>query len=233
MINIRRADDRGLANLGWLLSRHTFSFGGYYDPEFMGYGPLRVINEDRVEPGRGFARHSHQDMEILSWVLEGALRHEDSIGTGAVIVPGEMQRMTAGTGITHSEFNDSGYEPVHFLQIWIIPSTTRLQPGYEQKSFSGEPGNALHLVASGDSRNASVHIHQDADVYVARLSAGTQVSHRFKPGRLGWLQVARGSVELEGQLLKQGDGAAIADVPAVTLKAGDAAEVLLFDMATQ
>lgn len=231
MIKVRRADERGLANFGWLNSRHTFSFGSYHDPEFMGYGPLRVINEDWVEPGRGFGRHSHQDMEILSWVLEGALQHKDSIGTGAVIRPGEMQRMTAGTGISHSEFNDSGKEPVHFLQIWIIPSKQGLAPGYEQRSFTQELANNLCLVASGNGRNGSVLIHQDVDVYVARLTSGTEVRHRFAPSRLGWIQVARGSVELLGETLKRGDGATLGSVAEIKLYAAADAEVLMFDMA--
>lgn len=175
----------------------------------MGHGPLRVINEDRVQPGQGFAQHSHQGMEILSWVLEGALQHRDSLGTGVLIRPGEMQRMTAGSGITHSEFNASDKELVHFLQIWIIPAQVGLQPGYEQKSFSNEVNNKLHLVASGDAREGSVLVHQDADVYVARLASGTELSYPFKPGRLGWIQIARGSIKVDGQALERGDGAAL------------------------
>jgi len=230
MISIRRSNERGLADFGWLKSRHTFSFGNYHDGNFMGFGPLRVINEDRVEPGRGFGQHSHQNMEIISWVLDGALQHKDSLGTGAVIVPGEMQRMTAGTGITHSEFNNSATAEVHFLQIWIIPARQGLQPGYEQRNFSDSLGDRLRLIASSDARDGSVLIHQDVDLYGARLPADAKVTHAFKPARIGWLQVARGSVDLNGQTLEQGDGAALADVADITIDALEAAEVLLFDM---
>jgi redox-sensitive bicupin YhaK (pirin superfamily) len=231
MIRVRRSAERGYVDFGWLKSRHTFSFGNYHDEKFMGFGPLRVINEDRVEPGRGFGQHSHQNMEILSWVLDGALAHKDSIGTGAVIVPGEMQRMTAGIGIAHSEFNNSSKERVHFLQIWILPAAQNLKPGYEQRNFSGKLENRLLLVASADGRAGSVLIHQDVDLYAARLAADAHISHQFKTGRLGWMQVARGSVELNGQALKQGDGAAIADLAEISLDALEDAEVLLFDMA--
>jgi len=230
MIRILRSADRGYADFGWLKSRHTFSFGNYHDGKHMGFGPLRVINEDRVEPGRGFGQHSHQNMEILSWVLDGALAHKDSIGTGAIIVPGEMQRMTAGTGIAHSEFNNSSTEPVHFLQIWILPATPGLKPGYEQRSFSANLDGRLLLVASADGRDKSVLIHQDVDLYVARFAADAQLAHQFRPGRIGWLQVARGSVELEGQSLEQGDGASIEDLSAIGIEALEDAEVLLFDM---
>jgi len=233
MITIRRSAERGDADFGWLKSRHTFSFGNYQDDKFMGYGPLRVINEDRVEAGRGFGQHSHRNMEILSWVLEGALQHKDSIGTGAVIVPGEMQRMTAGTGIAHSEFNNSDKEGVHFLQIWILPSKQGLKPGYEQKSFSQELGNRLRLVASSDGRDGSVLVHQDVDVYVARSTSGTLIEHSFKTSRMGWLQVARGTVELNEQSLAQGDGAALSDLSEIRIKAIADAEFLLFDMTTQ
>ena len=231
MIRIRRSAERGYADFGWLKSRHTFSFGNYHDDRNMGFGPLRVINEDRVEAGRGFGQHSHQNMEILSWVLDGALAHKDSIGTGAIIVPGEMQRMTAGTGIAHSEFNNSSSEPVHFLQIWILPATQGLKPGYEQRSFSAKLDGNLLLVASMDGRDKSVLIHQDVDLYVARIAADVELAHRFEPGRIGWLQVARGSVELDGQSLEQGDGAAIDGVSSINVEALETAEVLLFDMA--
>jgi len=231
MISIRRSAERGYADFGWLKSRHTLSCANYHDDKHMGFGPLRVINEDRVEPGRGFGQHSHQNMEILSWVLDGALAHKDSIGTGAVIVPGEMQRMTAGTGIAHSEFNNSGTEPVHFLQIWILPAAQGLKPGYEQRSFSAKLDGGLLLVASADGRDKSVLIHQDVDLYVARVAADAQLSHAFRPGRIGWLQVARGSVELDGQSLEQGDGAAIEDLAGIRIEALEDAEVLLFDMA--
>jgi redox-sensitive bicupin YhaK (pirin superfamily) len=231
MIRIRRSAERGYADFGWLKSRHTFSFGNYHDDRFMGFGPLRVINEDRVEPGRGFGQHSHQNMEILSWVLEGALAHKDSIGTGAVIVPGEMQRMTAGTGIAHSEFNNSSKELVHFLQIWILPAQQGLKPGYEQRNFAAKLDGKLLLVASANGRDDSVLIHQDVDLYAARLAADAQVTHAFKAGRLGWLQVARGSVEVDGQALEQGDGAAIDDLAQIRIEALEDAELLLFDMA--
>lgn len=233
MIRIRRSAERGYADFGWLKSRHTFSFGNYQDDQFMGFGPLRVINEDRVEPGRGFGQHSHQNMEILSWVLDGELAHKDSIGTGAVIVPGEMQRMTAGTGIAHSEFNNSSNERVHFLQIWILPARQGLQPGYEQRSFSEKLGGKLLLVASADGRDGSVLIHQDVGLYVARPALDAQLSHQFKPGRIGWVQVARGSIELNGQALEQGDGAAIDDVAQIQIEALEDAELLLFDMAAR
>jgi len=231
VIRIRRSAERGYADFGWLKSRHTFSFGNYHDDKHMGFGPLRVINEDRVEPGRGFGQHSHQNMEILSWVLDGALAHKDSIGTGAIIVPGEMQRMTAGTGIAHSEFNNSSKEPVHFLQIWILPAAQGLKPGYEQRSFSEKLRGDLLLVASADGRDNSVLIHQDVDLYVARIGTDARLAHQFRPGRIGWLQVARGSIELDGQSLEQGDGAAIEDLSAIKIEALEDAEVLLFDMA--
>jgi quercetin 2,3-dioxygenase len=234
MIRIRRSAERGHADFGWLKSRHTFSFGNYHDDRFMGFGPLRVINEDRVEPGRGFGQHSHQNMEILSWVLDGALAHKDSIGTGAVIVPGEMQRMTAGTGIAHSEFNNSASERVHFLQIWILPAKQGLTPGYEQRSFAEKlRDGGLLLVASADGRDGSVLIHQDVDLYVARPAADAQLSHPFKSGRIGWVQVARGSIEIDGQSLEQGDGAAIDDVAQLRIEALEDAELLLFDMAAR
>lgn len=231
MIRIRRSAERGYADFGWLKSRHTFSFGNYHDDKYMGFGPLRVINEDRVEPGRGFGQHSHQNMEILSWVLDGALAHKDSIGTGAVIVPGEMQRMTAGTGIAHSEFNNSSKDLVHFLQIWILPAQQGLKPGYEQRNFGAKLDGKLLLVASGNGRDDSVLIHQDVDLYAARLTSDAQVTHAFKPGRLGWLQVARGSIEVDGQALEQGDGAAIDGLAQIRIEALDDAELLLFDMA--
>jgi quercetin 2,3-dioxygenase len=232
MIRIRRSGERGYADFGWLKSRHTFSFGNYLDDSFMGHGPLRVINEDRVEAGRGFGAHSHRDMEILSWVLEGALAHKDSIGTGAVIKPGELQRMTAGTGITHSEFNHSSENGVHFLQIWIVPARQGLKPGYEQRDFSEKLDDTLRLVASGDGRDKSVLIHQDANLYIARPAAGARLAHEFEAGRLGWIQVARGGIELNGQPLKQGDGAAIDNIAELEIEALEDAELLLFDMAS-
>lgn len=232
MVRIRPSGERGVADFGWLKSRHTFSFGHYYDPEFMGHGPLRVINEDRVTPGRGFGAHSHADMEILSWVLSGSLEHRDSIGSTASILPGELQRMSAGTGITHSEYNGSRTEPVHFLQIWIIPEEEGLRPGYEQRRFEdADLANRLKRVASGDGREGSVRIHQDAELYIGRLAAGTELVHPFKPRRLGWVQLAKGTIELDGQALEQGDGAAIDNAKSVRIRATADAEVLLFDLA--
>ncbi|HUS24606.1 MAG TPA: pirin family protein [Candidatus Binatia bacterium] len=229
MIRIRRSDDRGLAEFGWLTSRHTFSFGHYHEPQFMGHGALRVVNEDRVAPGKGFGAHSHRDMEILSWVLEGALEHKDSLGTTSRIVPGELQRMSAGTGVTHSEFNASPREPVHFLQIWIIPAKEGIAPGYEQRRFD-DLESGLRLVASGTPRDGALRIHQDAELYVARLAAGGTAAHRYREGRLGWLQVARGAASVGGERLAQGDGAAIEDEAELRIAAQGPAEILLFDL---
>ncbi len=235
MITIRPAGDRGRASFGWLDSRHSFSFGHYYDPAHMGFGPLRVINEDRVRPGQGFGRHGHSDMEIISYVLDGALEHKDSIGTGSIIRPGDVQRMSAGTGVEHSEYNASPTDPVHFLQIWILPEEDGLEPGYEQKSFgTSEKRGQLRLVGSRDGRDGSVTIHQDVDLYAALLADGESVSHALLPGRRGWLQVARGDVELNGQALAAGDGAAIASATgeplALDIAGREDAEILLFDM---
>ena len=232
MIAIRPAEARGAANLGWLDSRHTFSFGEYHDPRHMGFGPLRVINEDRVQPGKGFGTHGHQNMEIISYVLEGALEHKDSIGTGSVIRPGDVQRMSAGSGIRHSEFNPSEKEPVHFLQIWLMPEKDGIAPGYEQKTFSRQDkeGN-LRLIASRDGRDGSVVIHQDASVYASIPGAGKTVELALAPQRLGWVQVARGAAEIEGKKLKAGDGVAITDQTSVAIKAAtDDTEVLVFDL---
>jgi len=227
----RRSADRGLADFGWLKSRHTFSFGDYHDPAHMGFGPLRVINEDRVAPGEGFGKHPHRDMEILSWVLEGTLEHKDSLGTGAKIQPGELQRMTAGTGVTHSEFNGSHTDPVHFLQIWVIPARTGLTPGYEQRSFpTQELSNQWRLLASGNPRNGAITIHQDVELYAARLGAGQRLDHMTSPGRKLWLQVARGGVETDGDVLRAGDGAAWSDATSIQIGAKEDAELLLFDM---
>jgi quercetin 2,3-dioxygenase len=232
MITLRPAQERGAANFGWLDSRHTFSFGNYYDPNHMGFADLRVINEDKVLPAQGFGTHGHRDMEIISYVLEGALEHKDSIGTGSVIRPGDVQRMSAGTGIQHSEFNASETEPVHFLQIWILPAQKGIEPGYEQKTFTeAEKRGRLRLVGSRDGRDGSITIHQDVNLYAAVLQAGEEVRYPLPTGRVAWLQVARGAVHLNDQLLSAGDGAAIAQEDLVTLR-GDsrAAEVLLFDM---
>ena len=231
MITIRRSDERGHADHGWLVSRHTFSFADYHDPAHMGFGPLRVINEDRVAPGQGFGRHGHRDMEILSYVLDGALEHKDSIGTGSVIRPGDVQRMSAGTGIQHSEFNSSQRDPVHFLQIWILPERGGIAPGYEQKTFNLERSGSLALVAGREGRDGALTIHQDADVYAGRLTAGDRVTHMLRDGRLGWLQVARGEVTLNGNGLAAGDGAAIEKETELVIESLTPAEVLLFDMA--
>jgi quercetin 2,3-dioxygenase len=228
----RRAADRGNADFGWLKSRHTFSFGNYFDEKFMGFGPLRVINEDRVVPGAGFGTHSHRDMEIISWVLEGTLEHKDSLGTGALIRPGELQRMTAGTGVTHSEFNASSTEPVHFLQIWIIPEREGLSPGYEQKSFStADLLDQWRLVASNTPRDGAVKIHQDVQLYVSRLSTPRELEHMPAANRQIWLQVARGSIVVDDETLIAGDGAAWTSSEKIKVRANDNAELLLFDMA--
>jgi quercetin 2,3-dioxygenase len=232
MIAVRHAAERGTANLGWLDSRHTFSFGHYYDPDHMGFGALRVINEDRVRPGAGFDTHGHQDMEIISYVLEGALEHKDSIGTGSVIRPGDVQVMSAGTGIRHSEFNHSKSEPVHFLQIWVLPDRSGLPPRYDQKSFpTSEKRDRLRLVGSPDGRDGSIVIHQDAEIYDALLSGGHAVTHALKPGRKGWIQVVGGAVEVNGKAAVAGDGVAVEDeaVLSITSRA-DQSEVLVFDL---
>jgi redox-sensitive bicupin YhaK (pirin superfamily) len=229
MITVRPAKERGHENHGWLDTHHTFSFAGYHDPKHMGFRALRVINEDRVDPESGFPPHSHRDMEIISYVLAGALGHQDSMGNGSVIRPGDVQRMSAGTGVTHSEWNSSKDESVHFLQIWIIPSARGIAPGYEQKSI-GDRRNELVLVASPDGRDGSVTIHQDAALLVARLDGGRQVTHGLQKGRHAWVQVVRGKVELGNTLLGSGDGAALSDEPALTLTAREPAEVLVFDL---
>ncbi len=233
MLTLRRAEERGRANFGWLDSRHTFSFGHYFDPDHMGFGPLRVINDDRVAPGGGFPTHAHSDMEIISYVLEGALEHKDSIGTGSVIRPGDVQRMSAGTGIRHSEFNASRSEPVHFLQIWILPDKEGLAPGYQQKTFTAEAKRGkLRLVGSRDGRDGSVTIHRDVDLYASVLADGESATHPLHPGRGAWIQVARGSVVLDGQKLHAGDGAGRETAGAISLAGKSAeAEILLFDMA--
>ena len=232
MITVRQSQARGNANFGWLDSKHTFSFGSYYDANHMGFGSLRVINEDEVQPGKGFGTHSHQDMEIISYVLDGELEHKDSIGNGSVIRPGDVQRMSAGTGIAHSEFNASATEPVHFLQIWIIPEKAGIAPSYEQKHFSAdEKQGKLKLVASPDGRDDSVTIHQDANLYVAVLDVSDRVKHTTDSNRSLWLQVARGTVEVNGQTLNSGDGAAITQEKELEVVATtDNTEILLFDL---
>jgi len=232
MINIRPANERGRADFGWLDSRHTFSFGDYRDPAHMGFGPLRVINEDRVQPGQGFGTHGHRDMEILSYVLEGALEHKDSIGTGSVIRPGDVQIMSAGTGIRHSEFNASSTEPVHFLQIWVIPDREGIAPRYDQKRFSdARKRGRLLLVGSSDGRDGSVVIHQDVEIMAAILAASEGVSHSLRPGRRAWFQIVRGAVDVNGQRLTAGDGAAIEDEAALEIAGtANSNELLLFDL---
>lgn len=233
MLTIRKADERGASKFSWLDSQHSFSFGGYMDPAHMGFSDLRVINEDQVIPGAGFGTHGHRDMEIISYVLEGELAHRDSMGTGSVIRPGDVQRMTAGTGVTHSEMNHSSTRPVHFLQIWILPDTKGLTPGYEQKHFDPkERQNQWRLVGSRDGRDGSVTIHQDISLYTATLNEGNPLSYDLAAERRAWLQVTRGALEVDGQSLSAGDGAAIADLSALDLVAiTDNTEVLLFDLA--
>ena len=228
----RPAGARGLTDLDWLDSRHTFSFGDYYDRRHMGFGPLRVINEDRVQPGQGFGTHGHQDMEIISYVLEGALEHKDSIGTGSIIRPGDVQRMSAGSGIRHSEFNPSKSEPVHFLQIWLMPDQQGLPPSYEQKNFTdSDKQGRLRLIASPDAAEGSVVIHLDARVYAARLNADEQVGYAPKPGRLVWIQLAHGKLGIGGMELTAGDGAAMEKESNLLLTGkADGTELLLFDM---
>lgn len=232
MITLRPAEQRGHANHGWLDSYHSFSFASYHDPEQMGFSSLRVINEDRVAPGTGFGTHSHQDMEIITYVLEGALQHKDSMGNSSIIRPGEVQRMSAGTGVAHSEQNPSRTEPVHLLQIWILPDKTGIEPGYEQKTFSpAEKQATLRLVASPDGRKGSVTVHQDAFLYVSVLDPADSVRHTLAPGRKAYLQVARGGIDLNGLSLKQGDAARITAEREIVLTATDKAEILLFDLA--
>ena len=231
MFQIRHAHERGHADHGWLESYHTFSFADYHDPAFMGFGPLRVINEDRVQPGQGFGTHSHRDMEIISYVLDGALAHKDSLGNGSAIRPGDVQRLSAGTGITHSEFNGSDEERVHFLQIWLHPERRGLTPSYEERRFpEQEKTDRLRLVASRDGREASVVVHQDLDLYATRLTEGSEVEHPTTPDRKVWIQVAHGTLDVNGQRLEAGDGMAITDEERIVMQATSPAEALLFDM---
>ena len=232
MITIRRAEDRGHANHGWLDTNHTFSFADYYDPNFMGFRALRVINEDRVKPGVGFGKHAHRDMEIISNVLEGTLAHSDSMGTGSKITPGEVQRMSAGTGVTHSEMNPSSDEPVHFLQIWILPSRAGLPPRYEQRSFDRKDlENQLRLIAGPNPHEGAVAVMQDANVHACVLTPGAKVSHTIAPDRYGFLHVARGIVELNGVELREGDGAELLRQKDLEIASAVGAELLLFDLA--
>lgn len=231
MIEIRKAEDRGHANHGWLDSHHSFSFADYYDPDHMGFGPLRVINEDRVAAGAGFGTHGHRDMEIISYVLEGELAHKDSMGNGSVIRPGDVQRMSAGSGVRHSEFNHSQDGQTHFLQIWIQPAVNGIPPSYEEKHFdAADKRGRLRLVASPDGADGSVLIHQDAKVYAGLFDGTERASLPLAAGRRGYVHVARGEVEVNGVVLKAGDALKITDADSVEVANGRAAEVLLFDL---
>ena len=231
MLKVRKAEERGVANFGWLDSKHTFSFGHYQDPAHMGVGPLRVINEDRVAAGRGFDAHGHRDMEIISYVLDGALEHKDSMGNGSVLRPGDVQRMSAGKGVVHSEFNGSRTDPVHFLQIWIQPNEIGGPAGYEEKHFdAASKTGRLRLVASSDGREGSVTIRQDASLYAGILDGDDAVSFPLQAGRIGYAHVARGSVTVNGVALKAGDAVRIDDEATVSFTGADKAEVLLFDL---
>lgn len=231
MISLRKAQNRGHFNYGWLDTYHTFSFADYHDPEQNGFSVLRVINEDVVAPAKGFATHSHRDMEIITYILEGELEHKDSLGTGSVIRPGEVQRMTAGSGITHSEFNPSTTAPVHLLQIWILPDRKGLPPGYEQKSFAPQEWRGVwRVLAAPDGRQNSVMIHQNAYLYVTELHDGESVMHILNPGRKAYLHLARGQAKVNGQVLTTGDGARFSEEKEIFLTALQKAEVLLFDL---
>lgn len=231
MIDVRKAADRGHFDHGWLNTYHTFSFADYYDPAHMGFRQLRVINEDRVQPGRGFGTHAHQDMEIVTYVLEGALAHKDSLGNGSVIRPGDVQRMSAGTGVTHSEYNHSSSEIVHFLQIWILPERPGIAPSYEQKTFGDqEKRDTLRLIASHDGRDGSVTIHQDVEIYATVLGPGKSVRLPLRPERHAWVQVARGGLTLNGIPLQESDGGAVSGEAEIELIAGETAETLVFSL---
>jgi redox-sensitive bicupin YhaK (pirin superfamily) len=231
MLTIRRAEERGHADHGWLDTHHTFSFADYYDPAHMGFRTLRVLNDDRVASGAGFPTHAHRDMEIVTYVLDGAIAHEDSMGNGSTIRPGDVQRMSAGTGITHSEYNASKSDALRFLQIWIVPSLRGIPPGYEQKTFSADEKRAkLRLVASPDGSDGSVTIHQDVRMFTTLLDAGESVQHEVAPGRHAWVHVARGSAHVNGIALAAGDAVSTSDAGALTLT-GEGAEVLIFDLA--
>lgn len=231
MLDVRKAEERGRSRISWLDSYHTFSFADYYDPRHMGFRSLRVVNDDTVAPGGGFGTHGHRDMEIITYVLEGALEHSDSLGTGSIIRPGDVQKMSAGTGIMHSEFNHSKKEPVHFLQIWIVPDRKGVQPGYQQLHFPREAKlGKLLLVASNEQRDGLIHVQQDARLYVSVLEQGHAVTHELLPQRHAWVHVARGSARVNGVLLTAGDGAAISAQPKVEISAESETEVLLFDL---
>ena len=232
MISRRPAAERGATRTDWLDSRHTFSFSNYYDTRYVGFGDLLVINEDTVAPAGGFGTHGHRDMEIISYVVEAALEHRDSMGNSSVIRPGELQRMSAGTGVRHSEFNHSEDEPVHFLQIWITPEREGIEPGYEQREFSEEERRGrLRLVASRGGQDGSVTIHQDAEVYAATLGEGEEVTYEISAGRRAWVQLIKGSLELNGLELRAGDGAAVSDETRLVIRAAGPSELLLFDLA--
>jgi quercetin 2,3-dioxygenase len=232
MIQIRRSEERGHADHGWLSTYHTFSFADYWDPRHMGFRALRVINEDHVRGGTGFPTHGHRDMEIVTYVLEGGLQHKDSLGSGSIIRPGDVQRMSAGTGVTHSEINASDTETVHLLQIWLLPERSGLQPGYEEKTFGDEDKRGrLRLVASRDGRDGSVTVHQDVELYATVLEPSEAAAHELRAGRHAWVQVARGRVLVNGQALRAGDGAALSAEERVELEGLERAEVLLFDLA--
>lgn len=232
MMKIRKADERGNVNMGWLLSDHTFSFGHYHDPDHMGFGPLRVINEDRVRPGAGFDTHGHQNMEIITYVLDGALEHKDSLGSGSVIRPGDVQFMSAGSGIRHSEYNFSSDDPVHFLQIWVMPEKDGGAPSYDQKRFfdRADQSQGFKLVASGSGREGSLKIGQDVDLYAGRFASGERFSHAAEAARLLWLQIVEGSLIVAGEKLTAGDGLAVADEEVLSLDVTEDAHLLLFDM---
>jgi redox-sensitive bicupin YhaK (pirin superfamily) len=230
MMTLRKAIDRGHADHGWLNAYHTFSFAGYHDPAHMGFRSLRVINDDTVAPGAGFGKHPHRDMEIITYVLSGALEHKDSMGNGRIIRPGEVQYMAAGTGVQYSEFNPSDKEPVHLLQIWIVPDRKGARPNYAEKSFAAEPTGRWHLVTSKTGRDGSIAINQDAELHLAKLSPGESVSHALRPGRHAWIHVAEGEVELNGQRLSSGDAAAVSEATNLQLTARASSQVLLFDL---
>lgn len=231
-LQLRKSDDRGRVDFGWLDSRHTFSFGHYHDPAHMGFGPLRVINDDRVAPGGGFPTHPHADMEIVSYVLDGALEHKDSLGTGSVIRPGDVQRMSAGTGIRHSEFNASDSAPVHFLQVWIVPRARGLAPSYEQKSFApSDKAGRLHLVGSPDGKNGSVTINADVDFYAGMFSSGDHAAHQLASDHKAWLHVATGQVRVNGETLQAGDGVSVDAGTLLNVEGIDGGELLVFDIA--
>ena len=232
MITTRKSNDRGHFDFGWLNTHHTFSFGDYHDRNHMNFRTLRVINDDVVAPGAGFGMHPHKDMEIITYVLSGALAHKDSMGNGEALRPGEVQRMSAGSGILHSEFNASKTDPVHLLQIWIMPEKRGIEPSYEQKPFAqAERHNKLRVVVSPDARDGSLKIHQDASIHASMLDAGKSVMYELKPGRHAWLQIARGELDLNGTKLAAGDGAAVSDEKSLTIRAVENSEFLLFDLA--